>query len=121
MNYEQIAMNNAPKANPNEPKQSQSDPRFSLTRAPQSQNKPKRTQSKPNFPKNPESTQPYSTQRVTKKMPNSPPPERTQFIAAKLNAKPEQTQFQKQENADAFDDLRLEKRSRASDLRKGIT
>ena len=37
------------KTNPNEPKQSQSDPHFSLVMAPQSQNEPKQTQSKPNF------------------------------------------------------------------------
>jgi hypothetical protein len=34
-----------PKANPNKPNQSQSDPRFSPVMAPQSQNKPKQTQS----------------------------------------------------------------------------
>jgi hypothetical protein len=48
MNYEQIAMNNAPKANPSKPKQTQSDPHFSLVMAPQSQSKPKQTQSKAN-------------------------------------------------------------------------
>jgi hypothetical protein len=37
------------KANPNEPKRTQSKPNFSLVRAPQSQNEPKQTQSKANF------------------------------------------------------------------------
>jgi predicted amidohydrolase len=37
------------KANPNKAKQTQSDPHFSLTRAPQSQNEPKQTQNKPNL------------------------------------------------------------------------
>ena len=37
------------KANPNKPKQSQSDPHFSPVRAYRSQNEPKQTQSKPNF------------------------------------------------------------------------
>jgi len=37
------------KAKPSKPKQSQSDPRFSLTRGAQSQNKPKQTQNKPNL------------------------------------------------------------------------
>ena len=37
------------KANPNKPKQSQSDPHFSLVRGTQSQNEPKQTQSKANF------------------------------------------------------------------------
>jgi hypothetical protein len=36
--YEKNAKFSPTKTNPNEPKQSQSDPRFSLTRAPQSQN-----------------------------------------------------------------------------------
>jgi len=42
-----------PKANPNKPKQSQSDPRFSPVMAPQTQNKPKQTQTKPISPKTP--------------------------------------------------------------------
>jgi hypothetical protein len=38
-----------PKANPNKPKQSQSDPDFSPVRGSQSQNKPKQTQTNPIF------------------------------------------------------------------------
>jgi len=67
-----------PKANPNKPKQSQSDPHFSPVMAPQSQNKPKRTQNKPNSPKTQKSAQLLFFQSLTTKIANSPQPERTQ-------------------------------------------
>ena len=56
------------KAKPNKPKQSQSDPRFSLTRAPQIQNEPKQTQSvvKPGKPDQAEQPYPLSRQRYTR-------------------------------------------------------
>ncbi|MHC4346013.1 MAG: hypothetical protein ACYSUP_15170 [Planctomycetota bacterium] len=70
----------------------------------QTQNKPKQTQSKPNFPKTQKTTQLYSTQRVTTMKPSS--------ASSKTNPnEPNQTQFQKQETADAFADLRPEKKS----------
>jgi hypothetical protein len=47
--YAKKAIFSRPKANPNEPKQSQSDPHFSPAKATQSQNEPKQTQSKPNL------------------------------------------------------------------------
>ncbi|MHC4335406.1 MAG: hypothetical protein ACYSUV_16905 [Planctomycetota bacterium] len=66
--------------------------------------KPKQTQSKPNFPKTQKTTQLYSTQRVTTMKPSS--------ASSKTNPnEPNQTQFQKQETADAFADLRPEKKS----------
>jgi hypothetical protein len=45
MGYANNGPSAAPKAKPNKPKQSQSDPHFSLTRGTQNQNKPKQTQS----------------------------------------------------------------------------
>jgi hypothetical protein len=58
--YEKNAKFSPTKTNPNEPKQTQSDPRFSLTRAPQSQNEPKQTQANPIYS---EPVEPISNQR----------------------------------------------------------
>jgi len=65
MNYEQIAMNNAAKANPSKPKQSQSDPHFSPVMAPQTQNKPKQTQFPVKLGKPDQAAQPYPLRRRT--------------------------------------------------------
>ncbi|MHC4156836.1 MAG: hypothetical protein ACYST6_18235, partial [Planctomycetota bacterium] len=78
---------NEPKTNPNEPKQSQSDPHFSLVRGTQSQNEPKRTQSKPNLPKTQKTTQPSSTQGLTNRMPNSPHQNKPKANPIKANLK----------------------------------
>jgi len=62
------------KANPNEPKQSQSHPHFSPVIAPKSQNKPKQTQ----FSKKPQNTtQLLYSQTLTTRIPNSPQPNPT--------------------------------------------
>jgi hypothetical protein len=70
--YENIRPFGRPKTNPNEPKQSQSDPRFSPVMAPQSQNEPKRTQTNPNEPKQTQTKPIYRGEAGKKPISNAP-------------------------------------------------